>query len=85
MDARPRFPWLKSAPPKREAAAWLLAVASLQSQRARGFKLPLYLKLPLLPVVLVEALLQRLANQLTSAGFPSLQRDGLKGTKRKGR
>jgi len=51
----------------------------LISQRARGFKLRLHLKLPILPVVLVQALLQRLANQLTSADFPSLQRDGLKG------
>jgi hypothetical protein len=70
------FQFLRSsASTRREALAWLLAVASLQSQRARGFKLPLYLKLPLLPVVITEALLQKLANQLTSDGFPSLTGD----------
>ena len=71
---RPRRPpWLHaSAKPRREALAWLLAVASLQSQRGRGFKLPLYLQLPLLPLLGVEALLKHLANRLTAAGFPGL-------------
>ena len=55
------------------------AVASLQSQRRRSFRLPLYLKLPLLPIVIAEALLQRLANQLTSQGFPVLGGGGAKG------
>ena len=36
------------------------------------FKLPLYLRVPLLPVLGVEALLRQLANRLTSEGFPSL-------------
>lgn len=72
-DGPRAFQFLRtSASTRREALAWLLAVASLQSQRARGFKLPLYLKLPLLPIVITEALLQKLANQLTTDGFPSL-------------
>jgi hypothetical protein len=44
-----RPPWHVSEIPQREAIAWLAAVVSLQSQRARSFKLPLYLKAPLLP------------------------------------
>ena len=53
--------------PRREAAAWLLAVASLQSQRARRFHLPLYLKLSAFPLLAVEALLQRLARATARA------------------
>ena len=81
IDGRPRaWDFLRtSASTRREAIAWLLAVASLQSQRRRSFRLPLYLKLPLLPIVIAEALLQRLANQLTSQGFPVLGGGGAKG------
>ena len=39
-----RSPWHLASGPQREMAAWVLAVASLQSQRARGFRLPIYLK-----------------------------------------
>jgi hypothetical protein len=71
----PQRPWLRpSSKPRREAATWLLAVVSVQSQRARGFRLPLYLQLPLLPLLGIEALLRRLANKLTSDSFPALQR-----------
>ena len=66
-----RRSWLHaSSQPRREAVAWLLAVVSLQSQRARGFRLPLYLRLPFLPALGVEAMLRNLANRLTAAGFP---------------
>ena len=72
---RPRRAWLHaSTMPKREAVTWLLAVASLQSQRARGFKLPLYLQVPLLPLLAVETLLRQLANRLTADGFPQLSK-----------
>lgn len=65
--------WLHASDrPGREIVAWLLALVSMQSQRARGFKLPLYLSLPLLPLLGVEALLRQLANRLTADGFPSL-------------
>ena len=67
--------WLHASDkPRREAAAWLLAVVSLQSQRSRGFKLPLYLRVPMLPALGLEALLRRLANRLTDDGFPSLRK-----------
>ena len=56
---------------RREVTVWLLAVASLQAQRARGFRLPLFLRVVCLPMLGVEALLQRLANRLTAAGFPA--------------
>ena len=69
-DAPRPFAFLHSAGPRREATAWMLAVVSLQSQRSRGFRLPLYLKVPLLPIIGVEALLQKLANRLTAAGYP---------------
>ena len=49
---------------------WILAVVSVLSQRARHFRLPLYLQVPLLPLLGVEALLRRLANRITAEGFP---------------
>ena len=47
--------------------------------------MPLYLRLPLLPVFFVEALLRKLANQLTAAGFPSLTPPKQRGRKGGGR
>ena len=49
-----------------QAAAWTLALVSLQTQRQKAFRLPLYLKLPLLPVLGVEALLRHLANRMAA-------------------
>ena len=65
----PRAPWQSAEDPRREAAAWLLAVVSLQSQRSRGFKLPVGLKVALLPLLGCEALLKSLANRQTAASF----------------
>ena len=53
--------WLHPSPGAvRKSIAWLLAIGSVQSQRGRGYKLPLYLWLSLLPLLGVEALLRRL-------------------------
>ena len=57
-----------------EAAAAAFAAGDALAEGRRGFRLPLYLKVPLLPLLGVEALLQRLANKLTARGFPSLSR-----------
>ena len=83
-DAPRPFAFLHSAGPRREATAWMLAVISLQSQRSRGFRLPLYLKVPLLPIIGVEALLQKLANRLTAAGYPGRMGGGPRGGGRNG-
>ena len=71
LKRKNRVEWLHaSLKPRREACAWILAVLSLQSQRSRGFKLPLHLQLPLLPFLGVEALLKRLAKREDLLGFP---------------
>ena len=62
-------PWRVGATPRREAIAWCLAVASVRQQRLSGFRLPLALRVVLLPLLGVEALLRQLASQLTAKGF----------------
>lgn len=44
---------------RREVLIWLLAVASLLSQRSRDFALPVYLKIILQPVLFFEAVLEK--------------------------
>ena len=64
-----RSPWASTQDPNREGVAWVLALLSLQSQRARGFVLPMGLKVALLPLLGCESLLKRLASRLTAASF----------------
>ena len=61
--------WLHPSPGAvRKSIAWLLAIGSVQSQRGRGYKLPLYLWLSLLPLLGVEALLRRLGKSMAAEG-----------------
>ena len=71
-----RAPWHTAVDARREGAAWLLAILSLQSQRARGFRLPLYLKVVFLPLLGVEAGLKQLASRLTAASFVAFGQPG---------
>jgi len=55
---------------RRDAVAWILALASLVNQRSRNFHLPFFLTVPLLPALGIEALLRKLAQRLTEKGYP---------------
>lgn len=55
----------------QETLVWMLAIGALQNQRSRNFKLPMILKIPFLPMLGIEALLQELADRMNSQeGFP---------------